>query len=172
MVLIVCGLAPLTEVIAARRPSHVITLLDPATLIETPRGIAPERHLRLGVNDICEAIEGMTPPDETTISRVLEFGRGWDETAPMVVHCWAGISRSTAAAFALACERSPEVGELEIARMMRAAAPHAYPNRRIVALADDMLGRGGRMVDAVEAIGDNGWVSSGVPFDLPVRRRR
>lgn len=171
MVLIVCGLAPLAQVIEARRPSHVITLLDPATLIETPAGITPDRHLRVGVNDICEPIEGMVPPDETTIAQVLEFGRTWDETAPMVVHCWAGISRSTATAFALACERSPEVSELEIARVMRRAAPHAYPNRRIVALADDLLGRRGRMVDAVDAMGDNGWVSSGTPFDFPVRHR-
>ncbi|MDX9998166.1 MAG: protein-tyrosine phosphatase family protein [Phenylobacterium sp.] len=171
MVLIVCGLAPLTRVIEARRPSHVITLLDPATLIETPAGIAPDRHLKVGVNDICEPIEGMVPPDETTIAQVLEFGRTWDERAPMVVHCWAGISRSTATAFALACERSPEVSELEIARVMRRAAPHAYPNRRIVALADDLLGRRGRMVDAVDAMGDNGWVSSGTPFDFPVRHR-
>lgn len=169
MILIVCGLAPLPEVIAARRPSHVITLLDPSTLIETPAGISPERHLRLGVNDICDPVEGMIPPDEAAVAQILEFGRTWDETAPMIVHCWAGISRSTASAFALACERSPEVSELEIARVMRKAAPHAYPNRRIVALADDMLGRRGRMVDAVEAIGDNGWVSSGVPFDFPVR---
>jgi predicted protein tyrosine phosphatase len=171
MVLIVCGLAPLAQVIEARRPSHVITLLDPATLIETPAGITPDRHLKVGVNDICEPIEGMVPPDETTIAQVLEFGRTWDETAPMVVHCWAGISRSTATAFALACERSPEVSELEIARVMRRAAPHAYPNRRIVALADDLLGRRGRMVDAVDAMGDNGWVSSGTPFDFPVRHR-
>lgn len=171
MVLIVCGLAPLAQVIEARRPSHVITLLDPATLIETPAGITPDRHLKVGVNDICEPIEGMVPPDETTIAQVLEFGRTWDERAPMVVHCWAGISRSTATAFALACERSPEVSELEIARVMRRAAPHAYPNRRIVALADDLLGRRGRMVDAVDAMGDNGWVSSGTPFDFPVRHR-
>src|SRR5690606_8208428 len=154
MVLIVGGPAPLAQVIEARRPSHVITLLDPATLIETPAGITPDRHLKVGVNDICEPIEGMVPPDETTIAQVLEFGRTWDETAPMVVHCWAGISRSTATAFALACERSPEVSELEIARVMRRAAPHAYPNRRIVALADDLLGRRGRMVDAVDAMGD------------------
>ncbi|MET0293589.1 MAG: protein-tyrosine phosphatase family protein [Phenylobacterium sp.] len=169
--LIVCGLAPLPKVVAERRPSHVITLLDPWTPIETPDGVAPERHLRLGVNDICEAVEGMVPPDETVIARIMDFSRTWDEQAPMVVHCWAGISRSTATAFAIACERSPEAAELEIARALRKAAPHAYPNRRIVTLADDLLGRCGRMVDAVEAIGDNGWVSSGVPFDFPVRYR-
>ncbi|HEY9216866.1 MAG TPA: protein-tyrosine phosphatase family protein [Phenylobacterium sp.] len=169
MILIVCGLDRLPNVIAERRPSHVITLLDPASLIDTPLGIQPERHLRLGVNDINEPAEGLVLPDETVVQQILEFGRTWDEQAPMVVHCWAGISRSTATAFALACERSPEKSELEIAQLLRRSAPHAWPNRRIVALADDMLGRGGRMVDAVDAIGDNGWVTSGVPFDFPAR---
>jgi predicted protein tyrosine phosphatase len=88
----------------------------------------------------------------------------------MVVHCWAGISRSTASAFAIACARDPDADELEVALAMRRASPSAFPNRRIVALADDILGRHGRMVAAVEAMGGNGFVAEGVPFDLAVRR--
>ena len=72
----------------------------------------------------------------------------------MLIHCWAGISRSTATAFVLACERSPRVEERRIAQVLREAAPHASPNRRIVALADRLMGRGGRMIAAVEAMGD------------------
>jgi predicted protein tyrosine phosphatase len=48
MQLIVCGLADVEPLLAARRPSHMITLLDPATLIAMPTVLAPERHLRLG----------------------------------------------------------------------------------------------------------------------------
>ena len=65
----------------------------------------------------------------------------------------------------------PEADEHAIARAMRRAAPHAYPNRRIVALADDMLGRRGKMVDAVEAMGGDSYVSVGAPFDFSVRHR-
>jgi predicted protein tyrosine phosphatase len=169
MTIIVCGLADLPSVIAARRPSHMVTLLDPATMIETPDGIAPDRHLKLGVNDIAQPAEGLTAPDETLVGRLLTFAEAWDERDPMVIHCWAGISRSTASAFTLACARSPEVDEAEIAWTLRSLAPHAYPNRRIVALADDMLGRRGRMVDAIEAIGGNGFVSLGSPFDFAAR---
>ena len=50
-------------------------------------------------------------------------------------------------------------------RMLR-AAKHAYPNRKIIALADDILGRRGRMVDAVEAMGDYEYSGYGVPFDF------
>ena len=52
---------------------------------------------------------------------------------------------------------------------MRRASASAFPNRRIVALADDILGRQGRMLEAVEAMGGNGFVAEGVPFDLPAR---
>lgn len=167
MTIIVCPLSHVADQVAARRPSHLITLLDPADMIPTPEGVA--RHLRVGVNDIPEPTEGLIHPEETHVRQILDFARDWDARAPMLVHCWAGISRSTATAFILACERNPAVSEHLIAWTLRTAARHAYPNRALVALGDDLLGRGGRMVDAVEAIGDNDFVSMGRPFDLPVR---
>jgi predicted protein tyrosine phosphatase len=169
MVLIVTPLRLLQAVIAERGPSHIITLLSPEELIETPAGFDPKRHLRLGVHDIAVPEAGLVAPDAALVERVLEFARDWDERAPMIVHCWAGISRSTASAFAIACERNPHADELTIALSMRRASPSAFPNRRIVALADDILDRRGRMLEAVEAMGGNGFVAEGVPFDLAAR---
>jgi predicted protein tyrosine phosphatase len=168
LTLIVCGLSEVERLIAERRPSHLVTLLDPASMIETPAGLAAQRHLRVGVNDIAEPMEGLVLPGERVVTDLIAFARDWDEAAPMLIHCWAGISRSTAAAFTIACERSAPGKEAAIARALREAAPHAYPNRRIVALADDLLGRRGRMVDAVEAIG-LGDFAMGFPFDLAAR---
>lgn len=170
MTLIICGLDDVPRLIAARRPSHLVTLLDPATMIDTPEGVAPDRHLRLGVNDIAEPTDGLIAPEESLVHELLAFGRGWDGTAPMLIHCWAGISRSTASAFVLACELSPGVDEHAIAQAMRTAAPHAYPNRRIVALADDTLGRGGRMVDAIRAMGHSTF-AMGEVFDFAARHQ-
>jgi len=167
--LIVCPLSRVQTTLAARRPSHLITLLDPASLIDTPAGLPPHRHLRVGVNDIDAHEEGLVCPDETVVDRVLSFGADWDEAAPLLIHCWAGISRSTATAFVLACERSPDMPEAEIARRLRHASPTATPNRRIVALADDKLGRGGRMVDAVAGIGRGAFAMEGETFDLVLR---
>jgi predicted protein tyrosine phosphatase len=147
----------------------MITLLDPDHLIDTPAGLKPHQHLRLAVYDISEPIEHMTPPEERHVQQILDFGRRWDEQAPLLVHCWAGISRSTATAFMLACERNPHASEHDIALRLRLAAPHALPNRKLVQLADDVLGRRGRMIDAVEAIGGNGFVPMGRAFDLPAR---
>ena len=112
---------------------------------------------------------GLIPPDEAMVARVLEFSRGWDGAAPMIVHCLAGVSRSTASALAVACDRNPDVPEHDIALAMRRVAPHAYPNRRIVALADHLLDRRGRLIDAVEAIGRENPGHWPEPFDLPSR---
>ena len=169
MTLIVCSLSDMPGVVRLRQASHLVTLIDPGTPVERPLGVLESRHLRLDVDDIDAPMEGYFAPDTESVARLLEFSRTWDASAPMVVHCFAGISRSTASAFAIACDRNPEVAEKRIALMLRQAASHAFPNRRIVALADDILGRRGRMVDAIEAIGGNNFVPSGVPFDLPVR---
>ncbi len=171
MTIIVSPLIYVDAMVGARRPSHLISLLDPdhVQALRTPAGVSKDRHLRLGVSDISDPVEGLVMPEEEHVLRILEFGRDWDESSPLLVHCWAGISRSTATAFILACERNPETPERDIAWRMRRAASHAYPNRRIVWLADDLLGRGGRMADAVEEIGGNGLVAEGLPFDLPAR---
>jgi predicted protein tyrosine phosphatase len=169
MTLIVTPLSRLPQVMSERAPSHVITLLSPEELIPTPPGFAPERHLRLGVHDIAEPQDGMVIADLGLVARVFDFAAGWDARQPMVVHCWAGISRSTATAFAIACERNPHADELEIALRLRRASPSAYPNRRIVALADKILDRRGRMTEAVEAMGGNGFAVEGFPFDLASR---
>ena len=69
----------------------------------------------------------------------------------MVVHCFAGISRSTAGAFVAACALNPERDETQIAWEIRRASRTAQPNARIVSIADRLLKRDGRMVRAIES---------------------
>ncbi len=167
MVLIVTPLRRLPEVIASRAPSHLITLLSPGSVtVETPEGVAAERHLRLGIHDVASPAPGFVAPSAETVETILAFADGWDASSPMVIHCLAGISRSTAAAFVIACARNPHADETEIALAMRRASSTAFPNRRIVAFADDILRREGRMLDAVEAMGGDGMVAEGVVFEL------
>ena len=137
-------------------------------MIETPEQIATERHLRLAINDVLEVWAGDCPPNETHVARLIEFGRTWGGEAPLLVHCWAGISRSMAAAFALLCDRAAPGREFDIARELRARAAHAYPNALIVALADRVLGREGRMIEAVASIGRGEIVAEGRCVELPL----
>jgi predicted protein tyrosine phosphatase len=166
-VIIVCPLSHVPSLILERRPSHLITLLSPSEMIETPKGMRPERHLRIGVNDIAEITEGLVAPDAAMVERILAFGKGWSGASPLLIHCWAGISRSTATAFMLMCDHNPQTPEAEIAKALREASVHATPNLRFVALADDLLGRGGRMLDAAKSIGQGEFAMESVPFDLP-----
>jgi predicted protein tyrosine phosphatase len=105
-------------------------------------------------------------PDERHVADLLSFVRRWDRSAPLVVHCYAGISRSTASAFASVCALNPHRSEDSIAQSLRLASPTATPNIRIVSLADRLLGRSGRMVAAIETIGRGILATEGTPFRL------
>jgi predicted protein tyrosine phosphatase len=162
--------APLSLVettVADANVSHLVTLINGETPIATPPSIGPDRHLRLAMNDICEPQPGLVVPCETHVSDLVRFARDWDRQAPLLIHCWAGISRSTAAAFISLCALNPEGSELDLAWVLRRASPTAYPNRRLISLADEALARNGRMIAAVEDIGRGQIAEEAEVFALP-----
>jgi predicted protein tyrosine phosphatase len=162
----VCPLSRLHDTVAETRASHVLSLMGVGAQIERPAAIAPDRHLFIGVSDIVEPLEGHILAEASHMEQVIAFVRGWNRESPIIIHCWAGISRSTAGAYIAACALAPEPDEAEIANSLRAASPMATPNARFVALADDLLGRNGRMVDAIRAIGRGADAMEGTPFML------
>jgi predicted protein tyrosine phosphatase len=164
--------APLSLVqttVADARVSHLVTLINGETLIDTPPSIDKGRHLRLSMNDICEPRDGLVVPHEDHVADLIRFALDWDQKAPLLIHCWAGISRSTAAAFISLCALNPDTDEHALARALRRASPTAYPNRRLVALADVVLSRQGRMTKAVEHIGRGQLAEEAQVFTLPAR---
>jgi predicted protein tyrosine phosphatase len=150
------------------RPSHIVTLLDPQTAAPTPPGIAPSHHLRLGIDDISEPIEGSIAPTSDHVANILSFAQGWGRSAPLLVHCWAGISRSTAAAYIMLCDLHGPGHEDAIARALRGRAAHAQPNKLMIRHADMLLNREGRMIAAVEAMGPGRIVWEGEVVKLPL----
>jgi len=145
---------------------HLMTLINGETPVATPDGVRPDNHLRLIMNDIDVPIPGLIHPTPDHVGEIIDFARTWDRQAPMLIHCWAGISRSTAAAFTLLCALNPGVSEQRLAEHLRQASPSAYPNRLIVRHADEALERRGRMVEAIDGIGRGEIVMEGVPFAL------
>jgi predicted protein tyrosine phosphatase len=137
-------------------------------MIATPRGFAPERHLKLGLNDIADPLAGESPPGRDHIDRLLAFSRGWEGKQPLLIHCWAGISRSMASAYTVLCDRLGPGREVEIALAIRRRAAHANPNQLLVRHADEALGRGGRMVAALSAMGPALSVMEGVTTAFPL----
>ena len=162
----VCSLARLHETVEETGALHVVTLLKQTDRVERPRSVREANHLILGMDDIATPMDGYIIPGEEHVSRLIDFVRGWDRAAPLVVHCFAGISRSTAGAYVAACALNPRRDELAIARELRRASATASPNIRIVSLADRMLGRDGRMVAAIESIGRGEMAYEADPFRL------
>jgi predicted protein tyrosine phosphatase len=162
----VCSLALIEETVAATGARSLVTLLNPGTAVALPGSIAPGRHLYIAVGDIVAEQAGQILPADEHVRALLGFVADWDRAAPLLIHCFAGVSRSTAAAFIAACALAPTRDEREIALALRAASPTATPNARLVALADAALARGGRMNRAVAAIGRGHECLEGVPFAL------
>ena len=165
--IVVSPLEHLDATAARHQPSHLLTLLSPGHEDSARRNPPFEQHLQLYFHDITEAKEGLIAPNADHIGAILDFTRGWSGARPLLVHCWAGISRSSAAAYMIACARSPG-HERDIADELRRRAPFATPNRLMVRLADEELQRSGRMVEAIDRIGRGADASQGSPYVLPL----
>ena len=164
----VCSLARLYSTVDETGARHIVTLLRLTDRVARPSHIAAENHLILSVDDITAPMDGYTAPAEEHVARLIDFVSGWDRATPMVVHCYAGISRSTAGAYVAACALNPQRDEMQIAWDIRRASRTATPNARIVSIADRLLKRDGRMVQAVETIGPGQLAEEGVPFRLDI----
>ena len=180
----VCSLALVERTLSQTGASHVMTLLGPSLVIERPAGIAADRHVRIGISDIIAADDGRILPEherdgyilaeEAHVLQIIEFARLWDrlgrtpgsERGPLVIHCYAGVSRSTAAAYMSLLALDPDRDEKELARQIRRLSPTASPNTRLIEIADRVLRRDGRMVEAIRSIGRGVDCFEGIPFAL------
>ncbi|TIT19971.1 MAG: protein tyrosine phosphatase [Mesorhizobium sp.] len=164
----VCSLSKVEETVTKTGAERLLSLLAAGTEVMRPASITRENHLHLVMHDIAIAQEGMTMPGEEHVLNLLDFARQWDRSRPLVVHCYAGISRSTASAYIIAAALAPKRDEAELAETLRALSPTATPNPRLIAIADALLERNGRMSRAIEAIGRGAEAFEGTPFALRI----
>ena len=161
MTIIVCALAQAGDLLRERSATHVVSLLGAGMappVFDLPR----QRRLHLTFNDIDAPSPGLTAPHDDHIAALLQFLESWDRRSALLVHCWQGVSRSTAAGYIAGCVRDGVGHEEALAQRLREAAAFASPNTLLVALADKVMRRGGAMTGAVAAIGRG-------RIDVPVR---
>ncbi len=170
MTIHVCALSKVTEMIYTHTPDRIVSLLDPDfTFPETGHAYV-NRHLRLSFHDIHVPAGTQVMPSAKHMDDLLAFLAAWERTATILIHCHAGISRSTATAYIAACLHDPDADEREIAVRLRRVSPLARPNETWIRLADRAMRRSGRMC---EAIADTGRdlprinVTEGEPFEMP-----
>jgi predicted protein tyrosine phosphatase len=164
--IIVTSLREAHAQLQAHGASRAISILSPDTPHPDFPALPRDQHLRLTFHDIVADAEGLQGPKLRDAERLISFIQEWDQSAPMLIHCWAGISRSTAAAYTALCLLRDNEDEFALAEELREASPSATPNRLIVSQVDTLLGRKGRMVSAIESIGRGADAFEGRPFQL------
>lgn len=147
--LIVASLHDALTAYERRRPSRVISVLASDEPAPAFAGLDEAAHLMLHLEpeDCVRTIDNAA---RRRASEIVGFIESWDGEGDILVHCSRGVSRSTAAAFIVQCMRSPDADEAALAAALRRAAPHADPCPLLVSYADDLLGRKGRMIEAIE----------------------
>ncbi len=165
-VIAVSSLSKIAETAVRMKSREMITLLSEGQQFHRPAVIDAARHLILGVNDIAEEQDGLVAPQEMHVRKVIDFAQSWDQSAPLLVHCWFGVSRSPAAALIAALAVKPQLDDGELVARLRAASPQASPNMRLVAIGDRLLGRNGRLLEGVHAIARGAEYEGEKPFSF------
>ncbi|MDM9648398.1 tyrosine phosphatase family protein [Rhizobium sp. S163] len=165
--IVVTPLARIAEMAVRHRAREMISLMAKEQSFHRPAVIQAHRHLLLHMNDIAfKGTGNLVAPDETHVREIIDFAAEWDQTAPLIVHCWMGVSRSPAAAVIAALSLRPDQSEEALAQRLRAASPYATPNMRVIEIGDQLLGRDGRLVKAIKAIGRGADADGNAPFVL------
>lgn len=162
----VCSLNAVDTTLTTSRATHLISLINSDLMIDTPHVIEKENHLQLSMNDIVEPTDNRIIPDRQHIQKLLAFTRNWNRRAPLLIHCLAGISRSTAATYITLCALNPETSERHIAQELRSASPTAQPNHLMISIADVIMERDGRMISAIDELGLADIATEGQPFHI------
>ena len=150
--LYVCSLSDAPRVFQTVSPARVISLLSDDEPMPAFDAMSAHHHLKLYVESDASS-ETISVAARGRAQKIVEFVNEWDGEGDVLVHCNRGVSRSTAAAFIVMCmAKNNATDEFSLAEALRAAAPHADPCPLLVAYADDLLERDGRMIDAIESL--------------------
>jgi predicted protein tyrosine phosphatase len=150
----VCGL-PELEAQLERGITHVLSLLDPGNTIPsilTARQLAG--HVTVMFDDVVDVSPGKIAPNPGHIATILRFGReiaARPDPYHLLVHCHAGLSRSTAAAALLIAQAQPRLSGAEVLGRVINIRPMAWPSLLMMEIGDELLGRGGELVRAAHA---------------------
>jgi predicted protein tyrosine phosphatase len=165
--IVVSPLGRIAEMAVRHGAREMISLMAQDHSFHRPAVIAADRHLLLGMNDISFAgTDKLVAPQEAHVAQIIEFARQWDRSAPLLIHCWMGVSRSPAAALIAALAVEPDVDDAVLVGRLRLASPQVTPNTRLIAFGDDLLQRRGRLIAAVKAAGRGADSDGNLPFLL------
>lgn len=117
----------------------------------------PAKKLRLSFDDIVAFEAGSVAPTEDDVRSVLNFSEIIKKDleigdCKILIHCYAGKSRSTAAALILLCYLRGPGYESECFNEIKRIRSIADPNPLMVLFADRQLNRNGAMMKTLDQI--------------------
>jgi predicted protein tyrosine phosphatase len=127
--------------------SDVLSIIDPtAADPDAFEVFQPHRRQLLRFDDLIVEMPGLEAPQEQHVEAILAFGAELEKSdvAHLLVHCHAGVSRSTAAAALLMAQHNPG-READAFMALLDLRPQAWPNTRMVEIADRLLDRRGAL---------------------------
>jgi predicted protein tyrosine phosphatase len=167
--IVVSPLSRIAEMAVRHKAREMVTLIAKEQAFHRPAVIMAQRHLTLAMNDITfKGTGNLIAPQDDHVQQLIDFARSWDRTAPLIIHCWMGVSRSPAAAVIAVLAVNPDVDDMALALRLREVSRYSTPNSRIIEIGDRLLGRGGKLVSAIKHIGRGADTDGNVPFVLPL----
>ena len=146
----ICGVHELPE--QEGKPwTHVISIWDKVFLDDLDcrkqvKAVAPGAALLFSFFEDVDNPENPDAPSLRDVKRILDFTSGLPAKARVLVHCRAGVSRSTATAYAILCQHTAPGMELENLIHIETLRDLVMPNRLIIRHADKILKRDGAML--------------------------
>ena len=152
----ICGIDELAGNCSAEA-SHVLSILDPDSPVPEAFGAFGEHEkLELRFHDIIDETPGLQAPQPGHVEHILAFGRDLlaqpRSATHLLVHCHAGISRSTASMALILAQALPEQPADAILKLVHGIREKAWPNLRLIEIGDSMLRRNGTLIDAAAAL--------------------
>ncbi len=130
------------------RPGHVVSILDPGNRTPPPlrRGNGG-RVTRMAFHDAMRPVRGKQLPSAAHIRRLIRLGRrlAVARCRHVHVHCYQGVSRSTAAALIVMAAGSGGAAAAGLLEELDRIRPKNWPNSRMVTLADRQMGYRGSL---------------------------
>ncbi|QND53874.1 protein-tyrosine-phosphatase [Phyllobacterium sp. 628] len=153
--LTICGIDELPAQ-SQRTVTHVLSILDPNwPELEAFQAYGEHKRTTLNFHDIINPIEGQILPQQEHVAKILSFGKDLADSKTeraeghLLIHCHMGVSRSTAAMLSLLAQTYPDESEDRLFERLQQIRPQAWPNSLMIKYADDLLGRNGKLVDAL-----------------------
>jgi predicted protein tyrosine phosphatase len=153
MKITICGIPELASHSEAG-VTHVLSIIDPGWPDPEAFGDFPPHHREaLRFHDVIEPTQGAVPT-AAHVTRLLAFGEDVmvaGGATHLLIHCHAGISRSTASAALLLAQADPARAAEDIFAEISRLRPRAWPNLLLLELGEAALGRTGEIAPAVAA---------------------